>query len=510
VKHRFIELDLDLAETLHPAEVVYAVHEHIRSQWAVTHPGAGRPYHCRQYLGQGGRATSEETEPPRSDGKDLDDARLEAESRLLETEAKLRFRVGLEALVTAMSTRLLGVHLAELPAVVQAGLGELCEYFGIDRAYALKVDQDFVFDLNVEWWGPDIPQVTTPVTELPIEAQRFWVRTLRSGQVVQIPDVDEPDEAAAGAVEPLRHDGVQSILFVPLLARGDTVGFLGLEARRSKCWWSDESIALMRTVGELFVNSVERSRAEQALETTARELEHRNEELERSNRELEQFASIVSHDLKSPLQVVRGFVELLGRDLEKAPSPETQTYVNAALRGAERMDRLIDDLLAYSRAGQRPTNFVEIDLNELMTEVLSDSAAFVREADASITVDRLPTVTGDHTQLRQLLQNLINNAVKFRRLDVSPEIHVDASEDSGWWTVRVEDNGIGVERRHREEIFGMFSRVHQGDRPGSGIGLAVCARVVANHNGHIWVEDGPDGGSALCFTLVKRPDVPVS
>jgi signal transduction histidine kinase len=454
---------------------------------------------------QGSARTVEEEVPPRNRGDDGDTARLETESRLRRTEAELEFRVGLEALVTSMSTRLFGVHLDELARVVEEDLGELCDYFGVDRAYALKVDQHFVFDLNVEWWRPDIPQQTTPVLELPIDAQRFWFRVLRSGRVVHIPDVDHADGTYAGAVTALQHDGVQSILFLPLLARGTTVGFLGLEARRSRCSWSDESIALMRTVGELFVSAVERSRAEQALELAARELEQRNEELERSNRELEQFASIVSHDLKSPLQVVRGFVELLGREVGKVSVSELQTYASAALRGAERMDQLIDDLLAYSRAGQRPTSFVPIDLNELMDEVLADSARLAADADASITIETLPTVTGDYTQLRQLLQNLVSNAVKFRRPNVTPEVSVRASGDSLEWTICVEDNGLGVDVGDREEIFEMFTRIHQGDRPGSGIGLAVCARVVANHGGRIWVEDGMDGGSAFCFTLSKQP-----
>jgi len=405
-----------------------------------------------------------------------------------------------------MSTRLLGVHLDELPDVVQADLAELCDYFGVDRAYALKVDQNFVFDLNVEWWRPGVSQQTTPVLELPLDAQRFWFRVLRSGNVVHIPDVEQADDTFTGAMPALQHDGVQSILFLPLLARGTTVGFLGLESRRTKCSWSEESIALMRTVGELFVNAVERSRAEQALELAKVELERRNVELERSNRELEQFASIVSHDLKSPLQVVRGFVELLGRDFGTATAGEIETYVNAALRGTDRMDRLIDDLLAYSRAGQRPASFVPLDLNELMSDVLADSAPLTSETDASITVEPLPMVAGDFTQLRQLLQNLLTNAVKFRRPDVAPEVSVRASDDGREWTIRVEDNGLGVEPKDRERIFGMFSRVHQGDRPGSGIGLAVCERVVANHGGRIWVEKGAGGGSTFCFTLSKHPE----
>src|SRR5207248_6707503 len=181
----------------------------------------------------------------------------------------------------------------------------------------------------------------------------------------------------------------------------------------ARCWWTDESIALMRTVGELYVGAVDRSRAEHALAVAAAELEQRNTELERSNRELEQFASIVSHDLKSPLQVVRGFVELLGRQADENPNTavEVQTYVAAALRGATRMDQLIDDLLAYSRAGQRPAQLVPVDLDTIASEVLADSAALIAETDAVVTVDPLPTVPGDPTQLRQLFQNLITNAV---------------------------------------------------------------------------------------------------
>jgi|GEM_PF-5449848 len=410
----------------------------------------------------------------------------------------------LQSIVTGLSTRMLGVRLDDLPAVVADGLGELCEHFGADRAYALKVDRDFVFELNVEWWAPGVERRTTPVADLPIEAQRFWARTLRSGNVVHIPDVAAADEAAPGAIDALRHDGVRSILFLPLVARGRTVGFLGFEARRSTCRWSEDAIQLMRTVGELFVSAVERGRAEQALEVTARELERRNEELERSNRELEQFASIVSHDLKSPLQVVRGFIELLGNSPEVAGS-DRQTYVEAALRGAERMDQLIDNLLAYSRAGQRPASFGAVDLNQLMREVIADSATSIGDADAAVTFEQLPVVQGDPTQLHQLLQNLLSNAVKFRRVDVPAEVHVDASDEGSHWLVRVRDNGIGVDPAHREEIFGMFSRVHGVDRPGSGIGLAVCARVVANHGGRIWVEDGDASGTTFCFTLAKQP-----
>jgi PAS domain S-box-containing protein len=439
--------------------------------------------------------------------KDIHERR-EAEEQLRLAEAELRFRVGVEDLVTQMSTTFLGAHEDELPVVVEDALRQLCGYFNLDRAYVLKSDEGATgIELFVEWWADDVAQLNTPIPSLPVDAQRFWVRALRSGQPVHVPDVTSaiPD-GGESAMAALRGDGVQSILFVPLRARETQVGFMGFEGRRARCTWSEESVALMRTVGELFVSAVDRCRAEAGLAAAAEEVAQRNAELERSNRELEQFASIVSHDLKSPLQVVRGFVELLGHQAETNPeqASEVQTYVAAALRGAARMDRLIDDLLAYSRAGQRPAALVPIDLDVIVSEVLADSAALVDETDAIVKVGPLPTVPGDATQLRQLLQNLITNAIKFRRTGVTPEVTITAESDQVHWIIDVADNGIGVDPSHREEIFGMFSRLHHGDRPGSGIGLAICARVVANHGGSIWVEDRPGDGSLLRFTLAKH------
>ncbi|MEY2454161.1 MAG: hypothetical protein QOD92_3735 [Acidimicrobiaceae bacterium] len=439
--------------------------------------------------------------------KDIHERR-DAEEQLRSAEAELRFRVGVEDLVTSMSTVFLGAHEDELPAVVQDALEQLCGYFGLDRAYVLKSAESAAgIELFVEWWAEGVPQLNTPIPSLPVDAQRFWVRSLRSGQSVHVPDVtrDIP-EGGETAMAALHADGVQSILFVPLRARDAQVGFMGFEGRRNPCTWSDESVSLMRTVGELFVSAVDRSRAEAALASAAAELAQRNEELERSNRELEQFASIVSHDLKSPLQVVRGFVELLGRQAESNPeqASDASTYVAAALRGAARMDRLIDDLLAYSRAGQRPAELVPVDLDVIASEVLADSAALIDETDAIVKVGPLPTVPGDATQLRQLLQNLITNAIKFRRVGVTPEVSVTAESDGDRWLIDVADNGIGIDAEHRDEIFAMFSRLHHGDRPGSGIGLAICARVVANHGGSIWVEDVDREGSLLRFTLARK------
>jgi signal transduction histidine kinase len=139
---------------------------------------------------------------------------------------------------------------------------------------------------------------------------------------------------------------------------------------------------------------------------------------------------------------------------------------------------------------------------------LADSAALISETDAIVTIGQLPTVPGDPTQLRQLVQNLVTNAIKFRRIGITPEVSVTAEDGADHWTISVADNGIGIDAEHRDEIFGMFSRLHHGDRPGSGIGLAICARVVANHGGTIWAEGAAGSGtegSRLRFTISKTP-----
>jgi signal transduction histidine kinase len=146
---------------------------------------------------------------------------------------------------------------------------------------------------------------------------------------------------------------------------------------------------------------------------------------------------------------------------------------------------------------------VPVDLDNTVREVLADSDSMIRETEAVVNAGPLPTVTGEPTQLRQLFQNLITNAIKFRRRDVPPVVDVTASDGGSLWTFVVTDNGVGVEPEHREHIFGMFSRVHHGDRPGSGIGLAICSRVVANHGGTIWVADHDAPGSHFAFTLAK-------
>jgi signal transduction histidine kinase len=232
------------------------------------------------------------------------------------------------------------------------------------------------------------------------------------------------------------------------------------------------------------------------------QLEQDNVELARSNRELEEFAYVASHDLKSPLLIVQGFLELLDTTKKDQLDDDARLYIDAALRGAGRMEQLIDELLIYSRVGRNDHNREWVDLGALAAAVAADSEPAIQEAGATVLLGPLPSALGNVTLLRQLFDNLISNAVKFRRTDVVPMIEVMAENWNREWRLSVTDNGIGIPREHRESVFTMFSRLAQSvDRPGSGIGLAICHRVVQAHGGRMWVEDGTDGGARLCFTL---------
>jgi PAS domain S-box-containing protein len=260
---------------------------------------------------------------------------------------------------------------------------------------------------------------------------------------------------------------------------------------------------LVSSVMSIITDITEQKAAERRLEEQANVLRRLNVELTRSNEELEQFAYSASHDLSEPLRAISGPVSLLGRRYAGRLDPDADELIGFAVDGCARMQTLISDLLAYSSLGRVERERVEVDANALVATVLTVLGPTIEGRGAIVTADSLPTVRGEPVQLAQLFQNLISNAIKFTAPDVTPQIHIACTRAGSAWTFYISDNGIGIDVRHRDRIFKMFKRLHSRDAyPGTGIGLAVCKKVVERHGGDIGVDDGPaQGGSTFWFTL---------
>lgn len=229
-----------------------------------------------------------------------------------------------------------------------------------------------------------------------------------------------------------------------------------------------------------------------------------NQELVRSNDELRQFAYIASHDLQEPLRMVTNFGQLLQRSMPVDTDAESNEWLGYVVEGGQRMQSLIRDLLEYSEIGYQSRPFQSVKLERVVQLVLSNLRASVQDTQAEITCDELPTIVGDKPQLAQLLQNLIGNAIKFHDKP-PPKIHLAAELQDDEWIISVRDRGIGIAPEFYSRIFEFFRRLHNRDRfPGTGIGLAICKRVVERHGGRIWVESTPGEGSTFFFTLPVR------
>lgn len=240
-------------------------------------------------------------------------------------------------------------------------------------------------------------------------------------------------------------------------------------------------------------------------EEEARKAILEKEELTRSNKDLEQFAYVASHDLQEPLRMVASYVQLLARQYKGRLDGEADQYIHEAVDGAKRMQTLILDLLAYSRLDSAGQPFVEVDCGKALHSALSNLERTMTESRAEVHQGPLPPVHGDPNQIIQLFQNLIGNAVKFRG-GHAPEIQIEAVRQGGDWLFSVQDNGIGIDPKYKEQIFEVFKRLHtRAEYPGTGIGLAICKKVVARHGGRIWVESRPGEGSTFYWTLPAVP-----
>ena len=282
-----------------------------------------------------------------------------------------------------------------------------------------------------------------------------------------------------------------------------------------KIWLNTSKIPLLDGEGHItgllgtYEDITERKEAEEILNDYA-------QRLERSNHELEQFASIASHDLQEPLRKVQAFGDRLKTSCGEGLGDKGRDYLDRILNAAGRMRNLIDELLTYSRVTTKAKPFAPVDLEGILSEVSSDLEVRIHELDARIEADPLPVIEADAVQMRQLFQNLLGNALKFHRDDVAPRIRIRAEDLAEkdpfaplvrhYCRITVEDNGIGFETKYADRIFGVFQRLHgRGTYAGTGMGLAICQKIVDRHQGRIRAEGDPGTGARFIVSLPKKP-----
>ena len=232
-----------------------------------------------------------------------------------------------------------------------------------------------------------------------------------------------------------------------------------------------------------------------------KELAKRAEELSRSNFELEQFAYVASHDLQEPLRMVVSFVQLLSSRYKGKLDANADDFINYAIEGTKRMQNLINDLLTYSRIGKKGTHCDPIDCKIVLDQALANLQAAIEESKAVITHEQLPMIMADNSQLVQIFQNLLSNAIKFKS-EQEPRIHISIDSIEDAWIFSIHDNGIGIDPKYAERIFIIFQRLHsRAEYPGTGIGLAICKKIVERHGGQIWVKSESGKGATFYFTI---------
>ena len=281
----------------------------------------------------------------------------------------------------------------------------------------------------------------------------------------------------------------------PLLVDGALVGVMAMFARRAL---PDDALAALAGVADTIAQGIMRRRAEESLEAKIRDLA-------RSNAELEQFAYVASHDLQEPLRMVASYNQLIARRYKGKLDADADDFIGFTVEGVTRMQRLINDLLAYSRVGSQKRKLSDVDTALVLKHTLTSLERAIDDEKAVVTFDPLPHVTGDEVQLGQLFQNLVGNAIKFHA-EAPPHVHISSREEGAFHLFRVVDDGIGIEEQYFDRIFVIFQRLHaREDYPGTGIGLSVCKKIVEKHGGKIWVESTPGKGTTVSFTLPSVP-----
>ena len=428
---------------------------------------------------------------------------LTSRSTLIDISERLRLRQ--QAKLSAEISQKIRQSL-QLEEILQTAVDEVQKLLAVDRVLIFRLDTDDAGTVLQERVLPDYPSIMDSSIVDPC-FDRNYRDKYQHGRIYSIADITQP-EFQPCCINFLHQFAVKASAIVPIHLREELWGLLIVHQCQSPHQWQPNELEIMaRLATQIGIALTQAQLLEQE--------QIQRQELTRSNAELEQFAHIASHDLQEPLRMVISYLQLLDRRYQDRLDDDGREFIGYAVDGAVRMQALIQALLSYARVSSRAQPFELVDSNSVLQDAIANLHVAIIESGAKITLDPLPEVWGDATQLTQLFQNLIANAIKFRRREISAQIHISVrklevatvAQSTNWrpppatgdlsatsaWCFMVADNGIGIEAQYLDRIFAIFQRLHTRiDYPGTGVGLAICKKIVERHGGKIWVESTPE------------------
>lgn len=425
-----------------------------------------------------------------------------------QTQTLLQKRLEIIEFISRLSSELIQIDITEIDDAIHKALKFVAQFTGVERGYVFLLSEDRRrIVLTHEWCAEDVIAHKGVLEYVDVADLPDFIATLERGEIVETQAADiPPTPENKPMLDILEMLSIKSFINLPMLVRGQLIGYIGFDATREPVKWPEEVVNAFQLTGQMIANVLARKQAEEQVRELTGSLEQRvaerTAELQSVNKELREFAYIVSHDLKAPLRGVNQLAQWLAEDYGQAFDEEGKERLNLLMGRVRRMDNLIEGILHYSRIGRLKEKAECIDLAELVEDAVQ---ALSPPSHIKITVEpELPTLEGDRTRLGQIFLNLLSNAIKFMDKPAGV-VQVGCRDDEKAWQFWVKDNGPGIDPKYHEKIFQIFQTLTPRDqRENTGIGLTLVKKIVESYGGKIWLESQVGKGTIFFFSLPKR------
>ena len=416
-------------------------------------------------------------------------------SALKLAEEALHHKVEFENIITTLSTNFINLGMEKIDGGINYALKQVGRFSDIDRCYIFQFSDDMTkMDNTHEWCAEGIVPQIENLKDLSTEDFPWWMDKLRRFENIYIPRVADISPEASAEKEILEAQSIQSLIVIPMVSDGRLIGYLGFDSVRSERAWSDEDIKLLKITGELLSNALRRKRVESEKALLIKELGTKNAEMER-------FTYTVSHDLRSPLITIQGFLGFLKKDMSRRDDKKSNTDIKMIEEAVKNMDALLASTLELSRIGRVVNPPKVVPYEEIAKYSLAQLAEKIRSNGISVLVAKdLPQVYVDRMRITEVLVNLIENSIKYMGNQKDPLVEIGYNADNEKPFFFVRDNGMGIDPSQHEKVFELFYKLDNKSE-GSGAGMAIVKRILEVYGGLVWIESEKGKGCKICFTL---------